>query len=82
MSSRCDVLTVVFGRRRFPEVMAENTQPHDQIVAFMAYAFCCKPIQAVEGMNLDIAFRVPARILRAALKCREFGIEAEPAALV
>ena len=82
MSSGCDVLAVVFGRRRFPEVMAEDTQSHDQIVTFMACAFCCKPVQTVEGMNPDIAFRVPERVLRATLKCREFRIEAEPTALV
>ena len=82
MSSRGDVLAVVFGRRRFPEVMAEDTQSYDQIIAFMACAFIGKPIQAVEGMNPDIAFRVPARILRATLKCCEFRIEAKPTALV
>lgn len=82
MSSRGDVLAVVLRRRRLPEVMAEDAQSYDQIIAFMACAFIGKPIQAVEGMNPDITFRVPARILRAILKCCEFRIEAEPTASV
>ena len=47
----------------------------------IAGAFPGEPVQAVECVDPDIAFRVPDGILRAALERREFRVEAEPAAV-
>lgn len=61
--------------------MTEDAEACDQIIVLIACAFHGKPVQAVERVNPDIAFRVPDGILFAALQRRELWVEAEPAAV-
>ena len=81
MSSRADVSIFFFGRGRFAEVVAEDAQPDGQVIRLITGSLRSKPIQAVERVNPDVAFRVPDGILWAAFKGREFRIETEPAAV-
>src|SRR5829696_7576327 len=71
----------VSGRRRLAQIVAEDCKPDDQIVLSLAGAFLGEPVQAVQGMNPDVAFRMPERILLAALENGEFWMKPEPAAV-
>src|SRR6267143_2430220 len=81
VAARRDASKVSCGRRRFTEIVTKDAEACDQIVVVIARAFRGEPVQAVERVNPDIAFRVPDWILLAALQRREFRIEAEPAAV-
>jgi hypothetical protein len=67
VAARCDSSEVIGSRRRLSEVMTEDGKTHDEIVVVMVGAFCGEPVQAVECVDPDIAFRVPDGILLAAL---------------
>lgn len=81
VAARRDASKVGRGRRRFAEIVTEDAEADDQIVVMIAGAFPGKPVQAVECMDPDIAFRVPDGVLLAALERCEFRIEAESAAV-
>ena len=81
MAARRDASTVSGGRRRFAEIVTEDAEACDQIVVLIAGTFRGEPVQAVERVDPDIAFRMPDGILLAALERREFRVEAEPAAV-
>ena len=81
VAARRNASKVGCGRRRFAEIVTEDAEADDQIVIMVAGAFPGEPVQAVECVDPDIAFRVPDGILLAALERREFRVEAEPAAV-
>ena len=81
VAARRDASKVSGGRRRFSEIVTEDAEAYDQIVVVMTGAFRGEPVQAVERVDPDIAFRVPDGILLAALERREFRVEAKPAAV-
>jgi hypothetical protein len=81
VAARRDASKVSCGRRRFAEIVTEDAEAYDQIVVLIAGAFHGEPVQAVERVDPDIAFRMPDGILFAALQRREFLVEAEPAAV-
>src|SRR5512138_2811873 len=77
VTAGCDAPEGGACRRRFAEIVTEDAKAYDHIVVAIAGAFSSKPVQAVERVDPDIAFRVPDGILLAALECCEFRIEAE-----
>ena len=81
VAARRDASKVSCGRRRFAEIVTEDAEAYDQIVVLIAGTFRGEPVQAVERMDPDIAFRVSNGILLAALERREFRVKAEPAAV-
>src|SRR6185436_825257 len=81
VTARHDASEVMGCGRRLSEVVAEDAEAHRQIVVVMAGALCGEPVQAMERVDPDIAFRVPDRILLTALQRCEFRVEAEPAAV-
>ena len=81
VATRRDAPKVSGGCCRFSEVVTEDAKAYDQIVVMMAGAFHGEPVQTVECVDPDIAFRVPGGILLTALERREFRVEAEPAAV-
>ena len=81
VAARRDASKVSGGRRRFAEIVTEGAEAYDQIVVVIAGAFHGEPVQAVERVDPDIAFRMPDGILLAALQRREFRVETEPAAV-
>lgn len=81
VAARRDASIVRGGRGRFAEIVTEDAEACGQIVVSIAGALHGEPVQAVERMDPNIAFRMPDRILLAALQRREFRVEAEPPAV-
>jgi len=81
VAARRDPSIVRGGRGRFAKVMTEDAEACNQVVLLVAGAFQGEPVQTMERVDPDIAFRVPDWVLRAALQRREFRIESKPPAV-
>ena len=73
VAARRDASQVGCGRCRLAEIVTEDAEACDQIVVVIAGAFQGEPVQAVERVSPDIAFRVPDGILLAALSAASSG---------
>ena len=82
MRDRAHPLTLEGGRRRLAEVMAKHRQADRQVLPRIPDRLAREGIHAVQGMNPDIALRVPLRILRAFDKRLQLRVETDPAGIL
>lgn len=77
-----DVAVAVFSGGGFAEVVAEDGEADHEVFAGIAEAFAGEGVEAVEGVDPDVAFGVPFGVLGAADEGVEFGVMADPAGVV